>query len=122
MSNETTVNQASTWFALFASAGTLVCCALPVLLVSLGLGAVVAGATYRWPFLVTLSEHPGLMFGGSAAILAVAGWLVFLRPQQCPTDPILAARCQRIQILNRGVWWVTVMLWAIGFSARFLLV
>ncbi len=34
-----------TWLTLFASTGTLICCALPILFVTLGLGATVAALT-----------------------------------------------------------------------------
>jgi mercuric ion transport protein len=43
--------------SLFASTGTLLCCALPALLVTLGLGAVVAGAVSSVPWLVPLSRN-----------------------------------------------------------------
>jgi hypothetical protein len=36
------------WLSLAASGGTLVCCALPALLVSLGLGAALAGLVCAW--------------------------------------------------------------------------
>ena len=46
--------------ALFTSTGTLVCCALPILLVSIaGLGSVVASLTNNFPLLITLSQHKG---------------------------------------------------------------
>ena len=45
------------WLILFASTSTLLCCALPILLVSLGLGAVVVSMASSLPFLVTLSQH-----------------------------------------------------------------
>jgi hypothetical protein len=115
------LNRSSTWMALLASTGTLVCCALPILLVSLGLGAVVASTTYRFPFLVTLSEHPGLMFGGSAMLLALAGWFAFLRPSQCPVEPALASKCKRARRWNQRIWKMSVLMWVIGSSTRFVL-
>ena len=41
-----------TWLALLTTTGTLVCCALPIIFVSLGMGATVAALTsshvMRW--------------------------------------------------------------------------
>jgi hypothetical protein len=37
-------------FALLASSGTLVCCALPIILVSLGLGSVLVALNIELPF------------------------------------------------------------------------
>lgn len=116
-----TFDRPGAWLALFASSGTLICCALPVTLVSLGLGAVVASTTFQFPFLVTLSEHSFLMFGGSFILLAFAGWFVIFRPLKCPADPVLARKCQQARKWNQRIWWLSVVLWLLGFSARFVL-
>ena len=90
-------------------------------MVSLGLGAVVASTTFRFPFLVVLSEHSVLMFSGSAVLLAIAGWLVYLRPYECPANPALAEMCQKARMWNHRVWWVSIGLWLTGAFARFIL-
>jgi len=89
------------------------------MLVSLGLGAVVASITFQFPFLVTLSDYPILMFGGSFLLLSIAGWFVFIRPFQCPVDPVLATKCQQARNWNQRIWWLSVALWLVGFSASF---
>src|SRR5256885_5704480 len=60
------------YLSLFTSFGTLLCCALPSLLVLLGLGATVASFLSAAPWLVTLSRHKtwvftisGLLIGGN---------------------------------------------------------
>ncbi len=109
------------WLALFAATGTLICCALPILLVVLGFGSVVAALTSQFPVLVMLSEYEGWMFGISAALLALAAWFIWPRQENCPTDPGLAVRCKQARLINRRVLWLAVIIWLIGFSARFLL-
>jgi hypothetical protein len=109
------------WLALFASTGTLICCALPILLVTLGFGSVVAAITSRYPLLVTLSEHEDWMFGFSALLLALTAWFIWGFKRQCPTDPVLAARCTRAHSINQRVLLVAVLIWSTGFTARFLL-
>ena len=51
---------------IFSSVGTLVCCALPALLVSIGAGAVMASLVSAVPQLVWISEHkiPLFVFAG----------------------------------------------------------
>jgi hypothetical protein len=44
------------WLTLFAATATLICCALPLVLVTLGFGASVAALTNSVPFLISLSE------------------------------------------------------------------
>lgn len=108
------------WWALFAASETLVCCALPILLVSLGLGATVAALTHRLPILITLSAHKEWVFAGSATLLAASGWLLYRPGRQCPADPALAALCHRAQMWNRRLYWGSIALWTIGFFATYL--
>ena len=75
-----------TWLALFTTTGTLVCCALPITLVTLGLGATVAAMTSTFPFLITLSQHKVWVFAISALMLALAGWAMFRPGRACPAD------------------------------------
>jgi hypothetical protein len=121
--NDTSFDDKSrvSWLALFTSTGTLICCALPILLVTLGFGSVVAALTSQYPLLVTLSEYEGWMFGLSAALLALTAWFFWRSGNHCPADPVLAARCKRARSINRMVFWSAVFIWSIGFAARFLL-
>ena len=45
--------------SLFASTSTLLCCALPALLITLGAGAVMAGLTAAFPGIMWLSANKG---------------------------------------------------------------
>ncbi len=119
--NTTIAHESSlTWLALFASTGTLVCCALPIMLVTLGLGATVAAMTSQFPLLVTLSEYKLLVFAFSGAMLALSAWLMYRPGRSCPTDPRKAEVCARMQRWNRRVLWLSVSIWFIGFTAAFL--
>ena len=62
------------WLVLFASTGTLLCCALPIVLVSLGMGAVVASMASNIPFLIVLSQHKAWVFLASFILLILAAW------------------------------------------------
>lgn len=106
--------------ALFASTGTLLCCALPIALVTLaGLGAMVASVVEAVPVLVTLALHKNWVFAGSAVMMAGAGWLLWRPGRTCPTDPRLAALCERSQIWNRRLLLVSAGLWAVGMFAAY---
>ncbi len=109
-----------TWFALFASTGTLVCCALPIMLVTVGLGATVAAMTRQFPLLVTLSEYKLWVFAFSGAMLALSAWLMYRPGRRCPSDPRKARMCARMQRWNLRVLWVSAIIWGIGFIAAFL--
>lgn len=74
------------WLTLFASTGTLICCALPIILVTLGLGAAVVSLTSTFPFLIVLSQHKIWVFAFSALMLGVSGGLLYRPGRRCPTE------------------------------------
>jgi hypothetical protein len=103
------------FFALFTSASTLVCCALPAIFVSLGAGATFAGLVTNIPQLIWLSEHKGLVFGMAAVGLIVAAYLQRLSASQvCPTDPKLAEACRTTRRNSVLVFRVSVILYLVG--------
>ena len=108
------------WLSLFASGGTLICCALPVILVTLGMGATVAAITSNFPLLVTIALHKVWVFAGSAALLLVSGWLMYRPGRACPEDPGLGEQCDQTQVWNRRIYLSSVVLWVIGFFAAYL--
>ena len=108
------------WLTLFASTGTLVCCALPIVLVTLGLGATVAALTSAFPFLVVLSEHKLWVFAFSGLMLALSGWLLYRPGRSCPADHQLGALCDRSHHWNRRIYWLSLSIWLVGFFAAYL--
>lgn len=113
--------RALSWITLLASTGTLLCCALPILLVSLGFGAVVAALTSSMPVLVTLAQYESWMFSVSGLLLSVTAWMLCVRPQHCPDDADLAERCAQAGVWNRRVFWTASVVWVVGFTAAYLL-
>ncbi len=109
-----------TWLTLFTTTGTLICCALPILLVTLGLGAAVVSLTSSFPLLITLSQHKSWVFAFSGLMLALSGWLLYRPGRRCPADPRLGGLCNRSQRWNRRIYWVSVAIWVIGFTAAYL--
>lgn len=108
--------------SLFTSAGTLVCCTLPALLVALGAGAVLASAVTMFPALVWLSEHKDVVFVLAGAMLAVAGfaqWRARMLP--CPADPAQAAACVRARRTAWRVYALSVGVFALGGLFAFVL-
>ena len=109
-----------TCLALFASTGTLICCALHIALVTLGFGATVAALSSNVPFLLTLTLHKAQVFAGSAALLAVSGWLMFRAGRACPAEPKLGALCDQTQVWNHRIFWLSVAIWGVGFFTAYL--
>ncbi|VAW90734.1 hypothetical protein MNBD_GAMMA21-1812 [hydrothermal vent metagenome] len=110
-----------TVFTLFTTTGTLICCALPILLVTFGLGATVVAMTSAFPFLITLTKYKIWVFAFSGIMLAVSGWLMFRSGRSCPADVALARACSTAHKWNKRIYWTSVIIWAVGFTAAYLL-
>lgn len=114
--------------ALFASVSTLLCCALPALLVTIGAGAVMAGLVSKVPGYVWLTEQKNTLFAIAGVLLAVAFWTRWAtRNAPCPVDPKQAQACQRIRRLGGVVLWIALAAYLVGgffafFAADLLLV
>ena len=107
--------------SLFTSGGTLVCCALPALLVALGAGAVLSSIVSVFPQLVWLSEHKVEVFLLATLMLALSGYLQWrARSLPCSTDPALAAACTRTRKSAFWVYLASLVIYLIGGFFAFL--
>jgi mercuric ion transport protein len=112
------------YFSLFTSLSTLLCCALPSLLVLFGLGASVASMLSFLPWLVTLSRHKVLTFSISGALIACSFVNTYyilpgLTKTECrPDNPDACAEASR---LSKILLWVSAAIYGIGFFVAFAL-
>lgn len=111
---------AASVLTLFLSGGTLVCCALPILLIALGLSGAVVFLTNTLPWLVAASHHKVWIFVGAGLYLVFTAWLIFRPGRSCPADPELARLCARADHLNRGLFWIGCGIYAAGFFFSYL--
>lgn len=115
-------NYLTSWFSLFTSTGTLVCCALPALLVSIGAGAALAGLVSTVPSLVVLSEYKEWVFGFCAFMLAISGYMQWRnRFAPCPIDPAMAAACTKTRRMSLWIYGVSVAIFVTGAFFAFIL-
>lgn len=108
--------------ALLASSGTLVCCVLPAVMVALGAGAALAGLVTAVPQLVWLSEHKALVFGIAAALLVVAGVVLWrARRLPCPVEAEQARACMRLRRWSAVLYATALFAFALGATFAFVL-
>lgn len=118
---QTRANKFLTFLTLFSSTGTLICCALPALLVSLGMGAVLAGLAGNVPGLIWVSENKGIVFLFAGLMLAVNGFILWHnRNAPCPLDPELRNACLSGRRFSARVYGVSVVIFLVGFFFAFL--
>lgn len=100
---------------LFASSGTLVCCALPALLVALGAGAALSSLVSAIPQLVWMSEHKEALFLVAGVMLAAGGLLQWTnRRAPCPVDPASRSACLKTRRISRRVYWGSIAVYVVG--------
>ena len=107
--------------SLFASTSTLLCCALPALLITLGAGAVMAGLTATFPGIMWLSANKEPLFIASGLLLALSAFMQWqARNAPCPVDPEQAAACMRLRDLSRRLLRISVGVYATGVFFAYL--
>ena len=100
-------------FSLFTSTATLLCCALPFLLVSIGAGAVLAGLVSNVPQIVWVSENKNLVFI-IAGVLLLLSWAmnIYSENTSCTIDKKQA--CSDSKNLSNVIFKISVFTYCVG--------
>jgi hypothetical protein len=105
---------------ILSSFSTLICCALPGALVSIGAGAALASVVSAVPQLVWLSEHKIPLFAFAGLMLVLSGASAYRsRNAPCPADPAQAS-CMRLRRWSARIFCFSAAVYAIGFFFAFL--
>lgn len=112
--------KAISFLTLFSSTSTLVCCALPALFVTLGMGAAFAGLVNEVPQLIWMSENKVWFFGFGGTMLALAGTTQYrARNLPCPLDAAQARACEKTRRWSKRVYALSVVIYAVGATFAF---
>jgi len=110
------------FLTILSSFSTLVCCALPAALVSIGAGAALASVVTAVPQLVWLSEHKIQLFAFAGIMLVLSGVSAYRnRKAPCPADPMQARSCMRLRRWSASIFYFSAAIYVIGFFFAFLL-
>lgn len=113
------------YLSLFTSLSTLLCCALPSLLVLFGLGASVASILSFMPWLVSLSHQKSWVFAisGTLILLSFVQTYAIAPRLRRQTDACAAddPSCDRATRFSKFVLWISAMIYLIGFFTAYLL-
>jgi mercuric ion transport protein len=117
---------ALSYLSLFTSLGTLLCCALPSLLVLFGLGATVASVLSEAPWLVTMSHHKHWVFMVAGLLISCNLAYVYaiapkLQARAVACDPNDPAACRAASRFSRIVLWCSAVLYLVGCFTAYLL-
>lgn len=117
---------ALSYLSLFTSLGTLLCCALPSLLVLFGLGATVASVLSEAPWLVAMSHHKNRVFLIAGVLISASFVYVYaigprLQARTRPCEPSDPSACETASRFSRIVLWCSAVLYLIGCFTAYLL-
>jgi mercuric ion transport protein len=113
------------YFSLFSSFSTLICCALPSVLVLLGMGTTVASLLSAAPWLVSLSRHKIWTFSIAGTLIALSFLMTyFIAPrlrvgEVCEADD--PTTCGEVSKVSRVLLWGSAIVWSGGFFVAYLL-
>jgi hypothetical protein len=108
--------------SLFTSTGTILCCALPALLVTLGAGAALSSVISVFPQIVWVSKYKVYIFSIAFTLIILSGYLQWhARKLPCPVDKLLAAQCIRARKLSLVIYFFSVVILLIGFTFAFVI-
>lgn len=110
------------FLSLFGSVSTLLCCALPVTLVSLGMGASFASFTASFPQVIWLTQRKDLLFLVTGVLLMIS-YLSLKRSRNlaCPIDENQRQACESSKQLSFRFLWVTLFIYGVGLVFSYIL-
>lgn len=107
--------------SLFTSFSTLICCALPALLISIGMGASLASFVSAFPWIIFISKYKIQTFILAAALLIISVYLFWQgRNAPCPSDPIQAKICSKLRFINIIMLFISLVTYLVGFFFAFI--
>lgn len=113
------------YFSLFSSFSTLICCALPSVLVLLGMGTTVASLLSAAPWLVSLSRHKIWTFSIAGTLIACSFVMTYvIAPRLRAGETCLAddpTTCGEVSKVSRILLWGSAIIYAGGFFVAYLL-
>jgi len=108
-------NKLVNYLALFTSTGTIFCCALPALLVSIGAGAALSSLISIFPQLIIFSIYKIPIFIGASMMLIISGIIQYrTRSLPCPADKKQADACIRTRKVSMIIYFTSVGIFIVG--------
>ena len=109
--------------SLFTSLSTLICCALPTLLVAIGMGASMVSLISLFPWLIVLSNYKIQIFFVAGLLLLISFYLFWQNKKApCPIDPIQARMCLKLRFVSLIILIISSTIFLIGFFFAFIAV
>jgi len=102
------------FLALFTSAGTLLCCALPAALATVAGGAAIGAYASAFPWVIPLSRHKGWIFLVAGFLIALNGVLT-IRPKGRLACAMTGGKgCEIAGTFGKTIFWISIAIYGVG--------
>lgn len=108
--------------SLFTSLSTIFCCALPIILVTLGFGAVFASISAKFPLISILAQNANALFATATAFLILSGYFIFFKNQSCPANKKQAELCAKTKKINKIIWILSATILIFSSFLKYILI
>lgn len=109
------------FFTLFSSLSTLICCALPALFVAIGAGGALVSLFGQFPELIWLSRNKLFIFGFAGFMLLLGGILQKnAKKMACPVDRELKEVCLESKSFSQKIYILSLVIYFIGAFFAFI--
>lgn len=107
------------FFSLFGSSATLICCALPASLAAIAGGSAVVSLISSFPFLITISQYKDWIFLGAGLLLIFNG-IITLKPKGKVACSITGGKgCEIAGKFQKFMFWFSISIYSIGAFMAF---
>lgn len=116
------IQKATSYLALFTSAGTLLCCALPSAIAAVAGGAAVVSFITAFPWLIPLSRHKDWIFLAAGVVIVLTAVLIY-RPKGRIACSITGGRgCDVAGRFSLLMFWLSGGIFIVGVFFAYLIV
>ena len=116
------IQKATSYLALFTSAGTLLCCALPSAIAAVAGGTAVVSFITAFPWLIPLSRHKDWIFVAAGVMIVLSAALIY-RPKGRLACSITGGRgCELAGRFSLFTFWISAGIFTVGVFFAYLIV
>ena len=107
---------------LFGSAGTLICCVLPIVVSLIAGGAAVSAMVSAFPWLIPISQNTGWVFGVAGTLITFNTFLLFRKQKNGNCQIKGGSSCKTRSQWSKVILCFSIGIYLIGVFFAYLLV
>lgn len=107
------------YVGLFTSLSTLMCCAIPSLLVAIGLGTMLASTIFIFPQLKWFGQNSTILFTFAGLMLLINGFIMYKNRNKPCEIGAKAKACSKSRNVSKYIFVFSIIVYIIALFAKF---